>query len=313
MNEWLLPFLLLAGSVAVIFKAGEKTTHYAASLARMLGISELAIGFILVSAATSLPELVVSVSAAFRKATDLSVGNVFGANLIDVTLVVGVAALLGTVRIKRTDTKELVMVLLATSMISLLMVVYNPNRLTGGILLFTYLAYVYWLLTKKGRRLGQVKRDKLTVQSFAPPLAKFSFFIALVILSAQVAVDNAITLSRLLGVAETVIGATIVSLGTTLPELSVSVVSALRKHEGMAIGNAVGSAITNLSLIFGSALVINPTISFAPAVQLVVFSVIANILLLYFIVIRGGLAKRDGILLCLGYGAFFILQFAGRS
>ncbi|MFH1106695.1 MAG: sodium:calcium antiporter [Candidatus Micrarchaeota archaeon] len=311
MNEWFLPFLLLAGSVVVIFKAGEKTTTYAALLARQLGVSDLAIGFILLSAATSLPELVVSVSAAFRGATDLSVGNVFGANLVNVSLVVGVAAFLGVVHIKRKETGNLVMVLLATSLISLLMVVYNPNRLAGAGLLLVYLAYVYWLLVHSGRARADAKRAPPSLHSLAPPLSKFSFFIALVIVAAQVAVDNAIALSQTWGVAETVIGATIVSLGTTLPELSVSVVSALKRRESMAIGNAVGSAITNLSLVFGTALVINPQISFAPAVQLVVFSVIANIVLLYFIVIRGGLQKRDGLLLIFGYLAFFIIQFLG--
>ncbi|MFH1199850.1 MAG: sodium:calcium antiporter [Candidatus Micrarchaeota archaeon] len=311
MNEWLLPFVLLAGSVVVIFKAGEKTTNHAAVLARMLGISELAIGFILLSTATSLPELVVSVSAALRNSPDLSVGNVFGANLIDVSLVVGVAAFLGVMRIRRRETGSLVLVLLATSLISLLMVVYHPNRFAGAALVFLYMGYAYWLLTKKSGAAGAARRSPLSLGNLAVPLAKFGFFIALVILSAQVAVENAIRLSQLWGIAQTVIGATIVSLGTTLPELSVSVVSTLKKRESMAIGNAVGSAITNLSLVFGSALVINPNISFAPAIKLVVFSVIANIVLLYFIVIRGGLTKRDGLLLIFGYLAFFILQFVG--
>lgn len=313
MAEWLYPFLLLAGSVVVLFKAGEKTTNYAAALARMAGISELAIGFVLLSMATSLPELVVSVSAAFRGATDLSIGNVFGANIVDVSLVVGIAAILGVVQVKRRDTKELVMVLLATSLVSLLLVVYHPGRLTGAGLLLGYLAYVYWLLTRHGSINAVSARKPVEIEKAAATLAKFAFFIAVVVLAAQVAVDNAIKLSMLWGIAETVIGATIVSLGTTLPELSVSVIAALKRHEKMAVGNAVGSSITNLSLVFGSALAINPTISFAPAVKLVVFSVIANIVLLYFIVIRGGLTKRDGILLCLGYLAFFVFIYAGGS
>ncbi len=310
MVEWLVPFLIVLGGMAIVFKSAEKSTESAATIAKILGISEMAIGFLLLSFATSLPELVISVSAALRGSPDLSVGNVFGANITNVTMVLGVAAMLGAVLIQRKDLKELVMILLSTSLISLLFVVYQPGRLTGGALIVIFLAYVYWLLRKQ--KLSSRPFDPRIPRRIMPHLGKFSLSIAIVILAAQIVVDNAIQLSHALGLAETVIGATIISLGTTLPELSVSINAVRKKYLKMAVGNAVGSSITNLSLIFGTTLLIDPFISFGPAVKLIVFSVIANIVLLYFIVIKGALTKRDGLLLALAYFAFLVLFGAGN-
>ncbi|MEK6953596.1 MAG: sodium:calcium antiporter [Candidatus Micrarchaeota archaeon] len=311
MLEWLYPLAFVLGGMVLIFKAAEKSTENALTISRMLGISELAIGFVLLSISTSLPELVISVSAALRGSSDLSVGNVFGANITDVTLVLGVAAILGVVTVKRQNLKELVMVLLATSVISLLFVIYQPGRVTGAILFGIFLAYTYWLLSSKSRSGKSHLRLRFT-RKMAAPLFGFSIFITLVIISAQLVVENAIKLSGMLGLAETVIGATIISVGTTLPELSVSISAARRNHEKMAVGNAVGSSIMNLTLVFGTALMINPQITFEPAEKLIVISVIANMVLLYLITIRGGLTKKDGVGLALGYLAFLAIFGLGN-
>ncbi|MFH1257692.1 MAG: sodium:calcium antiporter [Candidatus Micrarchaeota archaeon] len=307
--EWLMPFLFVIGGMLIVLKAAERSTEHASELARIFGVSDLAIGFILLSVATSLPEFVISTTAAFKGGTDLAVGNVFGANIADVTLVLGVAAFLGVVSIKRKDINELVMILLATSLISLFFVIYEPGRLTGAVLFIFFLAYVYWMLSKGKRK--EVPRKEPSKRMFLPHLTKFFFFISVVLLMAQIVVDNAIALSQILGIAETVIGGTIISLGTTFPELSVTIAAVRKKKEKMAIGNAVGSAIVNLTMIFGVALMINPTISFAPALKLLIFSVMANMVLVYLVAVRKGIDKRTGMLLTLGYLAFLVIFGAG--
>ncbi|MFH0971652.1 MAG: sodium:calcium antiporter [Candidatus Micrarchaeota archaeon] len=309
MSEWLIPLLYVLGGLIVVLWSAEKSTKHAAELARIFGISELAIGFILLSIATSLPEFVISATAAFKGGTDLSVGNVFGANIADVTLVLGVAAILGVVAIKRKDLDQLVMIMLATSLISLFFVIYEPGRLTGAALFLIFLAYVYWMLSKGKKKGAPIKEPQKRV--FLPHLTKFIFFIAIVLLMAQIVVDNSIRLSNILGIAETVIGGTLISLGTTFPELSVSIAAARQKKEKMAIGNAVGSAIVNLTMIFGVALMINPAISFAPALKLIIFSVIANMVLLYLVIVRKGIDKKAGMALVLGYLAFLVIFGAG--
>jgi cation:H+ antiporter len=309
MADFLLPLLYVIGGMLVIFKSAEESTENATVLARELGISELAIGFILLSTATSLPEFAISTTAALNKSSDLSVGNVFGANIANVLFVIGVAAILGVVAVKRKDLKELVMILLGVSIISLFFVIYRPNQISGVFLFLTFIAYCYWLLANEKGKAEKMRHKK---NGILVPFAKFSFFIAIVVIAAQFVVKNAIDLAALLGIGATVIGGTLIALGTTLPELSVSVAAAMKRKEKMAMGNAVGSAIVNLTLIFGVALMINPQINFAPALQLIIFSVIANMLLLYFIIIKGGLNKRDGILLVLAYLAFLVIYGTGQ-
>ncbi|MEK6843612.1 MAG: calcium/sodium antiporter [Candidatus Micrarchaeota archaeon] len=309
MIDFAIPLLLIIIGLIFIFKAAEQSIENAVELARTLGISELTIGFILVSTATSLPEFFVSITAALKGSSDISVGNVFGANISNILFVLGVAAVLGATTIKRKDLKELVLIMLATSAISLLFVIYNPGRISGIILLAIFAFYVRWMLQKDSlnRKPLPSRKGKLF-----EPLAKFALFISIVILGSQLVVENAIKLSSLLGITQTVIGATLVSLGTTLPELSVSI-SAVRRHaEKMAIGNAVGSSIVNLTLVFGASIAINPQITFAPAIKLIVFSVLANLLLLYFVIVKGKLTKQNGWVLIGAYALFLIVFATGN-
>jgi len=310
--EILIPLAYVFGGMLVIFKSAEKSTENAVILARVLGISELAIGFILVSSATSMPEFAIAISAALRSSdsivesgTNLSVGNIFGANLSNILWVIGVAAVLGVVSIKRKDIKELTMVLLASSAISMLFVIYQPNRISGGLLFVIFLSYVFWLLRGE-RKIKAVKVVKKP-NKFLLPLIKFGLFISIVIVFAQIVVDNAIYLSKMFGVAQTVIGGTIIAFGTTLPELSVTIAAVRKKAEKVALGNAIGSGIVNLTLIFGTALMINPSIEVTSAAKLIVFSVLANLLLLYFIMIRGGVGKQEGYLMVGGYITFLLV------
>ncbi|MFH1750493.1 MAG: hypothetical protein ABH863_02340, partial [Candidatus Micrarchaeota archaeon] len=175
MFDWIFPLFLVLAGMVVIYKSAEKTTEYASLIARFLGISELAIGFILLSVATSMPELVISISAALRGSTDLSVGNVFGANISDILLVLGAAAVLRVVNVRRKDLKELVMILLATSILSMLFVIYRPGRAGGFLLFLLFLSYAYWMLTKdRGRRAPLKKR---VPKAFVEPFIKFCLFV----------------------------------------------------------------------------------------------------------------------------------------
>jgi cation:H+ antiporter len=318
MYESLIPPVVVIAGMLVIFKSAQKTIESAILIARTLGINKSAIGFILLSVATSLPELVISVSAALRGGSDLSVGNVFGANIANVSLVLGAAAILGTVAVKRRDLRELSLILLAVSAISLLFVIYQPRRLAGIALLLIFGAYAYWVLTSEKAKAGREKKSndatkaKWNAARLLKPLAKFSLSIAIILISAQFVVENAVKLSVMMGIAQTVIGATIISIGSTLPELSVSIAAVRKKQEKMAVGNAVGSAIVNLTLVFGSALVINPGISVVSASKLMIFSVLANLALLHIILTKGGIGKREGAFMVAGYFAFILLYAFGN-
>ncbi len=313
MVDWLSALVLLFFSLLVLFKAGEKSIQNAIALARLVGMSEFVVGFLLVSVSTSLPELAIAISSALDGSSAISLGNVFGANLSDVLLVVGASAVFGGLVLNKNDFKDLVLILLGSSLISLVLVLYTPGRLTGVLLLLSFLAYVYYLLTKKKQGLLVAVKTPFDFRKFFLTLFSFAFFILLVLASSKIAVDNAVLLSGFFGVSELVLGATLISLGTTLPELSVSVLAARQGRFRLALGNAVGSSIVNLSLVFGTTLALNPVAGegLTSLLRLIVFSVIANIFLLYLILIRKKIDKKAGFALIFSYVAFLLLFIAG--
>ena len=143
MAEFLISLAVLVASLLVLYKSAEKSIVHAISIARISGLSEMAVGFVLISISTSLPELVVAITSALKGGVDVSVGNVFGANISDVTLIIGVVAVFSKVFVSRKEMKNLALILLGASLISLLLIVYHPDKLTGILLLLIFLGYVY--------------------------------------------------------------------------------------------------------------------------------------------------------------------------
>ncbi|MFA6049009.1 MAG: sodium:calcium antiporter [Candidatus Micrarchaeia archaeon] len=307
-----LPLGALVVSLAVLWKSSQFVISNSTVLARFFGISELAIGFMLVSVATSLPEFSISVLSAVRGAdfTALSVGNVLGANISDITLVLGASALAGKLAFGKKDYLRLVQVIAVASWIPLILLLdvlghFGLGQFAGIILLLAFVGYAYTVLS-----------EKISFEDGARPTARetvfsalwFSAAVAAVIASANFAVDNAIALASLGGFSKAFIGATIVSLGTTLPELSVSVAAARLGRPGIAIGNVLGSCIVNLTLVLGTAAAINPLAANLYAfANLVFFFILANALL-WVLLHRGrGLGRNEGLAL-LGVYAVFILS-----
>ncbi len=260
--------------LCVLLCGGEAMVRGAASLARSLGISPLAIGLTVVAFGTSAPELAVNVTAAWRGNGELSFGNIFGSNMANIGLVIAVAALLRPLAIHGTVIRrEIPMMLLATAVAIVLATdrfLGSPPELytaaDGLILLSFFGVFLYYTIGEMVRSRNSdalVREVDEEFGSAATPsprrdIALTFFGLAGLIVGAQVTVDAAVGLARAFGVSEALIGLTLLEVGTILPELVAAVISTLRGHTDMAVGNVIGSNIFNTLLVLGVSSLVRP-------------------------------------------------------
>ena len=262
---------IIAGLLLLIWGA-DRFVHGAAALARNLGIPALLIGLTIVAFATSAPEIVVSVIAALRGQPDLAVGNAIGSNTANIGLVLGGIAMLRPIEITSETLRREMPALLAVSLLTVTLFLDSYLSRIDGLVLLTGLVIVMVWLTRLGMRTGRadpIRADyEAEIPSNVSTLASVLWLLlglGLLLFGADLLVDAAIDIARALGVSEIVIGVTLVALGTSIPEVAVSLISAIRGEYGLAIGNVVGSNIFNLLAVIGVATTIEPA-ALAPSV-----------------------------------------------
>ena len=262
---------IVAGLLLLVWGA-DRFVHGAAALARNLGVAPLLIGLTIVAFATSAPEIIVSVLAASRGEPDLAIGNAIGSNTANIGLVLGTVAMLRPIELTSATLRREMPALLAVSLLTVTLFLDTYLSRVDGVVLLTGLVIVMVWLTRLGLRSAQT--DPLLVDYDAEIPKDVSmlmafFWVALglgmLLVGAELVVDGAIGIARELGVSEIVIGITLVALGTSVPELAVSIVSAIKGEFGLAIGNVVGSNIFNLLAVVGVAATIQPS-ALAPSV-----------------------------------------------
>jgi len=302
--------LLLAGG-------GELLVRGATELAELAGLTPAVIGLTVVAMGTSLPELVVSVMAAARGQPDLAVANVVGSNLANVTLILGVTALISPLPILGNVIKwEWPFLFLVTVTCLLLSRDALLDRPEAAGFLVTLVLFVAWMVRlarrevtpAEARALGDEVRQRSLGRGFGPAgiaVAATLAGVALLVVGGKLLVDGAVRLAELAGMTPRVIGLTIVAVGTSAPEIATSVVAALRKHTDVAVGNLVGSNIMNILGILGVAGVVSPLPISAELAGGDMQWMAATTLLL-FPVIRIGMrvSRSDGLLLVAAYGLY---------
>ena len=244
--------LIVAGLVLLIWGA-DRFVHGAAAIARNLGIAPLLIGLTVVAFATSAPEIMVSVNAALRGEPDLAIGNAIGSNIANIGLVLGSVAMIKPIELTSATLRREMPALLAVSLLTVSLFLDSYLSRIDGLVLLTGLVIVMVWLTRLGLRSSASDPMQADYEAEIPKhvsmrIAVFWLSVGLVMLlgGAELLVDGAIEVARELGVSEIVIGVTVIAFGTSVPELTVSMVSALRGEYGLAIGNIVGSNIFNL-------------------------------------------------------------------
>jgi cation:H+ antiporter len=255
---------LVAGFLLLVWGA-DRLVAGASATARNLGVSPLVIGLTIIGFGTSAPELVVSAVATLKGNSGLAVGNAIGSNIANMGLVLGATALIYPLRLESTALKREYPVLLLIMLTCFLMALDGGySRFEGWTLIIGLFGVVIWIIRiGLHRPLSDPLAEEFDAEIPKDTPTKVALFwlaVGLIVLpvSSTFLVDGAITIARFLGVTDTVIGLTIVALGTSLPELATAITAALHKEDDLAIGNIIGSNIFNLLGVLGIAAVIRP-------------------------------------------------------
>lgn len=266
-RNMLLDLLYTLCGFGLLLWGADRFVIGAESTASRLGVPPLLIGLTIVGFATSAPEIMVSISAASNGLTSLAIGNALGSNIANVGLVLGATALICPIRGELSSTlrKELPILVLLTPLTMLLFVDSRLDRVEASILLCALAAFLIWM-TWLGLRLGaesdpiveEISDEIPTDMTLARSLIWLAIGFGILLLGSELLVTGAESLARRFGVSNLVIGLTVVAIGTSLPELAVSVVSALKGDTGIAVGNVIGSNVFNLLAVVGIAGWIRP-------------------------------------------------------
>jgi cation:H+ antiporter len=318
--------LFLLGGLALLALGGELLVRGAVKIASSAGMSPLLIGLTLVGFGTSMPELVTSVQAALAGSPGIAVGNIVGSNIANLLLILGVSAMIYPIAVKEHSLWRDGVIMLATAVALLLIgYVWNLGRITGLIFVLALAAYVWhaYRHERTEQRIAEINSAPVTkAEAFdvahpgvsaggrlgGPMIGSAIMLVAglvLVIVGGKFLVDGAVTLARSIGMSETVIGLTIVAVGTSMPEMVTSLIAALRKHGDVALGNVLGSNIYNILGIGGVTGLIAPTeipLTIAKFDNWIMVGVSALILILAQTGLK--LSRREGALLLAGYVAY---------
>jgi len=308
--------LLLVGFVLLIKGAGFLVDG-AASLAKKFNVSNLVIGLTVVAFGTSAPELFVNLFASFNGTTDIAIGNIVGSNIVNILLILGIAAIIYPLRVGHgTVWKEIPLNLLA---VVLLLVMANDtfvdgmgfNSLTrseGIVLISFFVIFLYYTFgiakTQNGDDLQEAPKNYSTLVSIGLVLLG----LAGLVIGGQWIVDGATSIAANLGLSDALIGLTVVAIGTSLPELATSAVAAYKKNSDIAVGNVVGSGIFNVFWILGLSSIIKP-LPFKEALNFDLWVAVGASALLFawmFLGKKHHLERWQGIVFVLLYVAYMV-------
>lgn len=316
-NGILYQLFIFAISIIILSKSSHIVIKNSVKLAKMTKLGELVIGFILLSVATSLPELSVSFSAIASNNVGISIGNLLGSNITNLGLVLAIPAIMGPIEIKRGTFEKLPLLLFLSSIIPLFfLTMHEMSRYIGGALILAFVVFALYsmkmkislkLIHREPRDL--LKRILMPFQLYKS-LGALLIGMLIVLISSTFVVSSSSKISSTFGIAESVIGATIIALGTSLPELSISLTAIKEKHHTMAIGSTIGSCLTNITLILGIVLLFSPV-----AVNIRIFSTLLFFVIgitmvsWYFFTTGRKLDRMEGTVLLFIYILFIISTF----
>lgn len=310
-------FLLLG--IALLTVGGEALIRGSLAAAKRLGVSPLLSGLVIVGFGTSAPELVVSVNAAIEGRPDIAIGNVVGSNIGNILLILGICALITPLAVKPLALRRDAVTVVAASILFLVLVggsaLGRPDAAFFLVALMIYLSWAYWSERFHAPPSGEVLKAEANELSAVPEtmlwiVVAVVLSLLLLIGGSRVLLMGAVGIAEHFGVSEAVIGLTLVAVGTSLPELSISVIAAIRRHADVAVGNILGSNIFNLLGILGISVLLQPLPVSARILQFDQWVMLGtSVLLLLFLYTGRRLSRREGGVLLVCYGIYVWLSF----
>lgn len=302
---------ILAASLAVLARASSLTIKWIEELIELTGLSEASVGFAILSVTTSIPEMTVAAFSVLEGTPGITVGDIMGSNMFNIGIVIGTMALIGPLQKVSSDLLiEMTDILFLSSVIPIVLVIpflsaasKTMGTLVGIVLIAVFLFSVY-VMVKAKKVPSVVLEEAKKRKSRKEVVAKVIGGIVVVALSARFTVWSALNIAESLGIAPILIGAKIVAIGTSLPELALDVTAVKRGRYRLAIGDAIGSNLSNISLILGFVLVASPfTVDLTIFTEILPFLLISTLLLWRFLT-KGGIPKWGGFLFIMIYIIF---------
>lgn len=300
----LLEIVLLAIGIALLVKGADLLVDAAEKLALAAGVPVLVIGFTLVAAGTSVPELVVDTGAALSGVGELAVGDIVGSNIVDICLMLGIAAVIRPVVVHRSVMKLEIPAAIAISLL-FLAVAFDGSigRLDGMILIAAALVYFYLVL----RRLKKVEQPVVRPgPASRADAALLVVGLIAIILGGKITLDSAVSIATAIGVSPYLIGLIVVAIGTSLPELATSVTASRKGSGDLVLGNCLGSFSFNALVIIGLCALITPLP--VPGFLDITVMGVASFLLLPLVLRGNVLDKQEGILLITFYAVYVVYK-----
>ena len=306
----IISLLLLAVGFVFLVKGADWFVGGASSIAARLGIPQLVIGLTIVAMGTSAPEAAVSITAALKGSADITIGNVVGSNIMNVLVILGLAASLTTISVATSTIFREIPFMTAVTALLLILGLDGTVTLMDGVILWgaflVYLGYLFRMARNGEADVEEISADRPVWKSALWTVVGLVFIIT----GSNVAVEAATDIARALGLSERLIGLTIVALGTSLPELFTSVSAAKRGNADIAIGNIVGSNIFNVLFVVGTSALVTP-IPFATAFRTdAMIAIVTSVLLFVCCLHRSRLSRKSGFTLLASYATYFAMVLA---
>ncbi len=311
----LLQFALLIIGFVLLIKGADFFVDGSSSTAQNFRVPKLLIGLTIVAFGTSAPELAVSIKALSSANSDIVLGNVIGSNITNILLILGIAAVIFPVRVRRrTVRKELPFCLLLSILLVVLMLdralagmsENSISRADGIVMLLFFAVFAYYLVRSALRH--RTDDEEEPEHSLLISLVMIASGLAGVIIGSNLAVDAAISIAEVLGVSERVISLTIIAFGTSLPELVTTIVAARKHEQDLLVGNIVGSNIFNIAVVLGVPTVIFGDANVGSFSSLDLFAFIASAVVLFGFSLRGRkITRANGVAML----AIYVLYYGG--
>ncbi|MCM3757075.1 calcium/sodium antiporter [Sporosarcina aquimarina] len=309
-------YILLIVGFTLLIKGAGYFVDGSSNIARLLQVPPILIGLTIVAFGTSSPEATVSIIAALEGTADVAVGNVVGSNIFNITLVVGVAAILYPLKVEsETIRKEIPFTLLASVALFILMsdIVlqgFSNNVISrgDGFIFMLFLSIFMYYVIEIGLKSRKNATDEPVPEniSWGKNILITILGLAAIIFGGDLVVDNGTKIAYSLGMSETLVGLTIIAIGTSLPELVTSITAALKKESEIALGNIVGSNIFNILFVLGASSIISPLAVNDKVLIDVVFMIVLTVVLLIFSRTGFKIGKREGLVLVAIYIVYLV-------
>ena len=320
----LVPVLLFALGLVLLIKGGGWFVDGATGIAHRFHIPELLIGATIVSAGTTLPEVMVSAASALSGHGEIAYGNAIGSIICNTALIAAITVAVRPPKVEAASLKVPVMFFFGAAVVYAGVAYFMGEftRLVGVVLLAIFAAYMTYNVMRV-RKLPQPEEDRAPMQEYSSPLRDIVQLVAgaaAIAFGADLLVDNGTLIAQALGVPESVIALTFVALGTSLPELVTAITSLAKGHGSLSLGNIIGANLFNLVWVSGMAVVLSPfAVPASKTIGGMNASLVLDIPLMFFAMAfltlpaikRGKLARWQGVTLLCVYGAFCLFQFFG--